>query len=487
MIRFPAGYDSINRIKRYQDYYQASYGVMLLSAGQFSPLSLFAAGEQGAWYDPSDFSTMFQDSAGTTPVTAVEQPVGLIRDKSGRGNHASQSTAASRPVLSARVNQLTFSEQFDNAAWTKQGINAFGSGSVVNTTDTTDPLGTNTADFLQENTFNSVKGAYIGSGFPAGSYKISCAAKAAGRNFVVVRIPQNGGGTEFAYATFNLTTGAVSKDATIVSVASAITAASANISPLGNGWHRLELSVTSTSAFAYGPSFDLCDTGTPTPGASSFGATPYTGNGTSGIYIWGADLRVTNVGVNLPAYQRVAAATDYDTSGFPMYLRSDGVDDRLIGPAISNIISVSAYEACIGARVISVSTDSASPWANQTLVADDSGYVGMGYARTSNVIGAYNYDTGIDTSTVSMTPPSTFVLQQRHDAGNLVLSLNGGAEASAASGDTAGVTGNLRLFSALSSVSIPAHLYGVVIRSTAFTAAERANVLTYVNNLTKAY
>ncbi len=44
--------------------------------------ALFANGEQGAWYDPSDFSTMFQDSAGTTPVTAVEQPVGLILDKS---------------------------------------------------------------------------------------------------------------------------------------------------------------------------------------------------------------------------------------------------------------------------------------------------------------------------------------------------------------------------------------------------------------------
>ncbi len=44
--------------------------------------ALFALGEQGAWYDPSDFSTMFQDSTGTTPVTAVGQPVGLILDKS---------------------------------------------------------------------------------------------------------------------------------------------------------------------------------------------------------------------------------------------------------------------------------------------------------------------------------------------------------------------------------------------------------------------
>lgn len=53
----------------------------------------------GVWYDPSDLSTMFQDSAGTTPVTAVGQPVGKILDKSGRGNHATQSTAGYKPLL----------------------------------------------------------------------------------------------------------------------------------------------------------------------------------------------------------------------------------------------------------------------------------------------------------------------------------------------------------------------------------------------------
>jgi hypothetical protein len=42
---------------------------------------LFQNGEQGWWWDPSDFSTLFQDAAGTTPVTAVEQPVGLMLDK----------------------------------------------------------------------------------------------------------------------------------------------------------------------------------------------------------------------------------------------------------------------------------------------------------------------------------------------------------------------------------------------------------------------
>lgn len=68
-------------------------------SGGFQPSTLFAAGEQGFWYDPSDMTTMFQDSAGTTPVTAAGQVVGLIRDKSGRSNHASQASAASKPIL----------------------------------------------------------------------------------------------------------------------------------------------------------------------------------------------------------------------------------------------------------------------------------------------------------------------------------------------------------------------------------------------------
>jgi hypothetical protein len=67
--------------------------------------SLFANNEQGFFYDPNDLSTMYQDAAGTVPVTGVGQAVGLIRDKSGRNNHAFQTTSASRPIL--RQNAVT--------------------------------------------------------------------------------------------------------------------------------------------------------------------------------------------------------------------------------------------------------------------------------------------------------------------------------------------------------------------------------------------
>jgi hypothetical protein len=67
----------------------------------FSPVELFANSEQGAWYDPSDISTLFQDAAGTTPVTADGDPVGRMLDQSENGNHASQAVSADRPVYEA--------------------------------------------------------------------------------------------------------------------------------------------------------------------------------------------------------------------------------------------------------------------------------------------------------------------------------------------------------------------------------------------------
>ena len=78
--------------------------------------------DNGAWFDPSDMSTMYQDAAGTTPVTAVEQPVGKILDKSGNGNHATQSITASRPTLSARYNLLTKTEDFSDEVWVKYDL-----------------------------------------------------------------------------------------------------------------------------------------------------------------------------------------------------------------------------------------------------------------------------------------------------------------------------------------------------------------------------
>lgn len=64
----------------------------------WTPADLFVSGENGVWYDPSDLSTLWQDSARTIPVTADGDPVGAMDDKSGNGHHALQANSSKRPV-----------------------------------------------------------------------------------------------------------------------------------------------------------------------------------------------------------------------------------------------------------------------------------------------------------------------------------------------------------------------------------------------------
>lgn len=56
------------------------------------------AGSRGFDFLPSDWTTLFQDTAGATPVTAAGQSVRRMTDRSGLGNHATQATAANAPV-----------------------------------------------------------------------------------------------------------------------------------------------------------------------------------------------------------------------------------------------------------------------------------------------------------------------------------------------------------------------------------------------------
>jgi len=66
--------------------------------GSFSPASLFSGGVGGAFYQPSDLSTLYSDIAGTT-AAVVNGPVGKMLDKSGNGNHLTSPVDACRPIL----------------------------------------------------------------------------------------------------------------------------------------------------------------------------------------------------------------------------------------------------------------------------------------------------------------------------------------------------------------------------------------------------
>ena len=63
-------------------------------APAFSPLDLSPI----CWWDPSDLSTLFQDAAGSTPVTTDNDPIRRINDKSGNGNNLTAPSDSARPL-----------------------------------------------------------------------------------------------------------------------------------------------------------------------------------------------------------------------------------------------------------------------------------------------------------------------------------------------------------------------------------------------------
>lgn len=68
------------------------------SASAATPFSPSDISDLSLWLDANDLSSLFQDSAKTTPVTANNDPVGAWADKSGNGRDATQATAGLRPT-----------------------------------------------------------------------------------------------------------------------------------------------------------------------------------------------------------------------------------------------------------------------------------------------------------------------------------------------------------------------------------------------------
>ena len=76
----------------------------------WTPKKLFA-GKQGLWYEPKSLASLFQDTAGLTPVAAAGQPVGLLKDKSGNTNNGVM--AVDSPVYQANPPRVTLDRSND--------------------------------------------------------------------------------------------------------------------------------------------------------------------------------------------------------------------------------------------------------------------------------------------------------------------------------------------------------------------------------------
>jgi len=160
-----------------------------------------------------------------------------------------------------RTNLVLRSEQFENASWVSLVT-------TVTANATTAPDGTLTGDILVPNMVSTGHATYqdiiVSSGV---AYAHTVYAKAAGYSWLAMR--PSSGTAPFAY--FNLTAG------TIGTVGAGLTA---SITPVGNGWYRCTVIFTMGSATNR---FHLYP-------AQQNGDIVFAGDGTSGIYVWGAQL-----------------------------------------------------------------------------------------------------------------------------------------------------------------------------------------------------
>ena len=203
-----------------------------------------------------------QEGAGTTAY-----------DGSGNGNHGTISGATYTHGIGAPVSQtavidwnkganlLQYSEGFDNAYWTKSQTTV-----SANTTATLDPSGGNNADKVIPSTA-SIR-HFIDANITGANQTASVFAKADGYSTITLFYTVHDG-----YATYNL------NDGTITETSGSVTA---TIESFANGWYRCNLNTSLTTQNSI--RFYIIN-GT-TWGGDALNA----GDGTSGVYLYGASL-----------------------------------------------------------------------------------------------------------------------------------------------------------------------------------------------------
>ena len=528
------------------------------ASSAFSPLSLFSGGAPGAWYDPSDYGatgTLFQDSAGTTPVTAVEQPVGLMLDKSQGlvlganlatnsfpvtysstqpagsmssavagtwyeltytvtarsgagnlyvseifnpwsfttfgntvgtyryliyaqdagagsafyfdagaggsitfgsiavrqlpGNHAFQATSASRPVLSARYNLLTKTEQFyiTGSPWFASGFS---------TSSTANNLIPSTSSVAHTWGQGPTAPTTVGTALVAKLW-----IKPNGYNTAVMQL---GGCTGTPTAFFNASTG-------VITGQTGSPAATMVLQP--DGYYECTINGVASST---------------TPGLVSYVVAldnttlVFAGDGTSGLLYQKASVVPSNQST-LP-YQRVNTATDYDTTGFLPYLKFDGVDDSLSTNSIS-FTATDKMSVFAGVRKLSDAGYAALLELSNSYDAN-TGTITVGY--TSSFIFGSKGTVGQIASATALAPTSAVLTGLGDISGDrATLRLNGTQVAQNTGDQGTGNYGNYPLYIGRrggSSSPYNGQMYSMIIVGKAVTAGELSSTETYTASKT---
>jgi hypothetical protein len=473
----------------------------------YVPTYLFQNGEQGWWYDPSDFSTLFQDAAGTTPVTAVEQPCSLMLDKRLGLTLGSELVSNPGPFTATTGwtggNSASLSIVDGTLRVTGNGSSPFPRayfavstvvGKVYKVSVSAAYVsGTDQSVYIckADNISFSSNAAY-GSQVPAGINFVATAtttyiglqANSANNVFNISSFSVKELVGNHAYTPAAASTARPTVSARVNLYLGTATLATQNVTTVATnytlrfeGTGSVTLSGTATGTYSAGTHTITCTAGTLT--------TTVTGTVTN------ADIRPANDGVGLPVYQRVTTASDYDTVGFPVYLRADGSNDYMLTNSI-DFSGTDKMTICAGVRKLS----DAAIGTIAELSSNAQSNNGTFLFRGPHVVSDYLYGSS-GTVFVSVEPsgysaPTTNVLTGTSDISgdSLILRVNGSQQASSTSNQGTGNYGNypLYMFSrAGASRFFNGRFYGGVGRGAQSNDQQIAALEGYMNTKTAAY
>jgi len=262
-------------------------------------------------------------------------------------------------------NLWTYSEEWDQIVWFKSQLNTTGTPSYIDVE--TAPDSTLTADKIIENTISSThltsRQLLVTSGI---TYYVSIYLKSGGRDAKVTS------------AISSLATYEVDVDLTNGTLSNNTFPITPLLESVGNGWYRLKFQVTAANTQTRTVMSIITMNGT---------STNYLGDGTSGVYVWGA--QVNNNGQYMPYYKTEATANNGDAYITTWYDQSGNANDATQATAASQAQIVSS-----GAVITDPNTGKiSSTWTSDrytltTGISPNTQYLSIGVVnRTTNTGG----------------------------------------------------------------------------------------------------
>lgn len=278
-------------------------------------------------------------------------------------------------IEESRANLFTYSNDISNAIWSKIGLLPITSSTEIS------PSGLTDVNALIEDTSNGGHLFYQAPTTTAAAHGFSLYAKPAGRNWILLINLTTGD-----YSYFNIATGAKGF---------ATGTSNPDITPVGNGWYRCSITGTCTAAANLFAVYL----------ASANGVNTYQGNGTSGIYFYGAQVELG------------AFPTSYiPTTSTSLTRNADAVS--MTGTNFS-----SWYNQSEGAIVCSVSGGKNSVWA----VSYDMGTTGnLAYVRQTSPTAVSSVINGAGSSAASITADAAYTTALAYKNNDCAFAINGG-------------------------------------------------------------